>query len=75
MAQSESSAAIAKSRLRSILLIDRSPKDHSLCKFSTGICGSLTAGQGVLDNNGYWEMPCYVCPHDVPQLEKLYGLA
>lgn len=25
--------------------------------FSTGICGSLTAGYGRLSDNGYWEYP------------------
>lgn len=36
-------------------------KDHSKCQFSTGICGTLTAGQGKLDDNGYWELPCPEC--------------
>lgn len=35
--------------------------DHSKCCFSTGICGNITAGQGKLDDNGYWEIPCYEC--------------
>ena len=25
--------------------------------YSTGICGSLTAGFGRLDHNGYWQYP------------------
>jgi len=37
------------------------PVDHSKCCFSTGICGSITAGQGKLDENGYWEFPCPEC--------------
>lgn len=35
--------------------------NHDLCSTSTGICGSLTAGQGELDANGYWEVPCIEC--------------
>lgn len=35
--------------------------DHEDCSFSTGICGSLTAGSGELDYNGYWEHPCFEC--------------
>lgn len=35
--------------------------DHSKCSYSTGICGSDTAGQGKLDENGYWEFPCARC--------------
>lgn len=29
--------------------------------FSTGICGSITAGYGTLDQNGYFEYPLVVC--------------
>ena len=36
-------------------------RDHSLCIFSTGICGSLTAGQGKLDDMGYFAIPCPEC--------------
>ena len=28
--------------------------------FSTGICGSVTAGYGRLDFYGYWEYPLFV---------------
>lgn len=35
--------------------------DHSKCSISTGIDGSLTAGQGKLDQNGYWQFPCDEC--------------
>ena len=28
-------------------------------KFSSGICGSITAGYGQLDQNGYWQFPLY----------------
>ena len=27
--------------------------------FSLGICGSITAGYGQLDQNGYWQFPLY----------------
>lgn len=27
--------------------------------FSVGICGSITAGYGELDENGYWQFPLY----------------
>lgn len=37
------------------------PLDHSKCMFSTGICGRITAGQGKLSGNGYWEHPCPEC--------------
>ena len=26
-------------------------------KFSTGLCGGITAGYGELDEHGYWEYP------------------
>ncbi len=29
-------------------------------KYSTGICGSITAGYGRLDDYGYWEYPLIV---------------
>lgn len=35
--------------------------DHSKCHFSTGIDEQLTAGQGKLDFNGFWEFPCPEC--------------
>jgi len=35
--------------------------DHSNCYLSSGICGSITAGQGKLDENGYFEIPCIEC--------------
>jgi len=31
------------------------------CFISTGICGAFTFGQGELDGNGYWEIPCHKC--------------
>ena len=31
------------------------------CGRSMGICGSITAGKGELDPNGYWEFPCKQC--------------
>jgi hypothetical protein len=36
------------------------PEGHT-CKASTGIHDGLTMGSGELDNNGYWEKPCYKC--------------
>jgi hypothetical protein len=35
--------------------------DHSKCHSSTGIDDQLTAGQGKLDFNGFWEFPCPEC--------------
>jgi hypothetical protein len=35
--------------------------DHTKCNFSTGIDEQLTAGQGKLDENGFWEFPCPEC--------------
>ena len=35
-------------------------RDGEKPTFSTGICGSLTAGYGRLDELGYWEFPLYV---------------
>ena len=48
-----------------------------LCGVSTGICGGLTFGSGKLDDNGYWEFPCYTCAREFekrcPELAKEYG--
>lgn len=49
--------------------MDKVITDHSKCRFSTGICGGLTAGQGKLDIYGYWEMPCPICLTEM--LEKI----
>lgn len=27
------------------------------CSYSKGICGTITAGYGMLDEYGYWEFP------------------
>jgi hypothetical protein len=35
--------------------------DHSQCRFSTGIDEMLTAGQGKLSAEGFWEFPCPEC--------------
>lgn len=35
--------------------------DHTKCRFSTGIDEQLTAGQGKLDENGFWQFPCPDC--------------
>lgn len=35
--------------------------DHSKCQFSTGIDEQLTAGQGELSTEGFWEFPCPEC--------------
>lgn len=35
--------------------------DHTLCTWSTGIHEGLTVGQGDIDFNGFWEIPCYEC--------------
>jgi len=44
--------------------------DHSKCRISRGICGSITAGQGALDFNGYFEIPCQVCADKVAKRER-----
>jgi predicted RNA-binding Zn-ribbon protein involved in translation (DUF1610 family) len=35
--------------------------DHSKCQFSTGIDEQLTAGQGKLSAEGFWQFPCPKC--------------
>ena len=47
-------------------MLDNTPKelDHGACGTSTGIDGSITHGQGILDENGYWEFPCYQCARE-----------
>lgn len=40
---------------------DIRPFDHAACMYSMGICGSLTAGQGDLGDNGYWQFMCPKC--------------
>jgi len=35
--------------------------NHLKCCVSTGVCGSLTFGQGKLDTYGYWSKPCKKC--------------
>src|SRR3954469_23857454 len=42
-------------------------RDHKKCAISTGICGSITAGQGRLDENGYFEYPCFECAKRVEE--------
>lgn len=37
---------------------------NATCAVSTGICDSLTFGQGDLDEYGYWEFPCDPCARD-----------
>jgi hypothetical protein len=44
--------------------------DHSKCRISRGICGSITAGQGVLDSNGYFEISCQVCADKIAKRER-----
>lgn len=41
--------------------------DHSKCMFSTGIDESLTAGQGKLDEMGFWEIPCEKCKKEMEE--------
>jgi hypothetical protein len=47
------------------------PCGNSECGISTGICGSITAGTGEVDFNGYWEFPCYVCPKQFEHLNEV----
>lgn len=44
--------------------------DHSKCRCSTGICGNMTAGQGELSPEGYWEFPCAECVAHLRHLEQ-----
>ncbi|CAM0067906.1 hypothetical protein VPHK406_0270 [Vibrio phage K406] len=39
-------------------------REGKLPTYSTGICGSLTAGYGRLDELGYWEYPLNVKEDD-----------
>jgi hypothetical protein len=46
------------------------PEGHKgKCKCSTGIGDETTFGRGLLDDNGYWAIPCYECAR---ALEKQY---
>lgn len=40
---------------------DPQPCGNPKCKASTGIHDGLTFGSGELDDNGYWENPCFKC--------------
>lgn len=40
--------------------------------FSTGICGSTTAGHGRLDDFGYWEHPCPVAMKKAREIDERY---
>lgn len=48
--------------------------DHSKCRVSTGICGSLTFGQGELDPNSYWGFPCEHCAKNYKRKKVALGL-
>jgi len=37
---------------------------------SSGICGAITAGQGNLDEYGYWEIPCHECAEKAEYFEQ-----
>jgi hypothetical protein len=39
------------------------PEDH-ICHVSSGIHDCLTFGSGILDDNGFWENPCYECARE-----------
>ena len=42
--------------------------------FSHGVCGSVTAGYGELDPNGYWQFPLYPGEDYLDQtLKKWHG--
>lgn len=47
--------------------------DEMHCSFSTGMDGSITAGRGALDGNGYWEFPCNTCAQRAEQRLALDG--
>ena len=38
--------------------------------FSTGICGSTTAGHGRLDDFGYWEFPCPLAMREAREIDR-----
>jgi hypothetical protein len=44
-------------------------RSHKSCSFSTGIDGSITAGTGDLDANGYWSKPCEPCAKRANKLD------
>lgn len=59
---------------------------HEDCRVSSGIHDCLTFGRGRLDDNGFWEEPCWECaraheqqfpecgpcwPHTEEQIEKM----
>lgn len=55
-------------------VLDAEAQDHSGCQYSTGICGSITAGRGKLDENGYFEFPCASCARIANLEEHLCAL-
>lgn len=55
-------------------VLDAEAQDHSGCQYSTGICGSITAGRGKLDENGYFEFPCASCARIANLEEHLRAL-
>lgn len=38
--------------------------DNPECGASLGIHEGPTFGSGQLDDNGYWEIPCYTCARE-----------
>lgn len=42
--------------------------NHNKCKFSTDISGEVTAGQGNIDEYGFFEKPCIVCLYKLQNL-------
>jgi hypothetical protein len=55
-------------RVEEMLGVPKPCKDPK-CMISTGICGSITAGKGKCDKNGYWEFPCDQCADYYQALE------
>lgn len=54
--------------------VDQLGLDHNNCKFSTDITDTLSAGQGKLDNNGFWEFNCQPCANAMQaKIGKLCG--
>ena len=42
--------------------------NHDKCKISRDISGELTAGQGCIDEYGFFEFPCEICLYKLQSL-------
>jgi hypothetical protein len=48
--------------------------NHIKCCYSTGICERLTAGQGKLSAEGYWQFPCPRCLGNMLRALQVEGI-